>query len=219
MPSKILVVDDDSDIVRTLCAYLDESGYDVATARDGVQALQQFQAESPDLVLLDVMMPELDGLEVTRTLRQTSNAPIILLTARVEETDKLVGLELGADDYITKPFSPREVLARIKAVLRRSNAVGAVKQSDLLGQAGSVHVGDVVLGISSSGVHSNGFSLVRKVVERAGLDYNAPSPFLTMDGQQLSLGEALLTPTRIYVRLLMPLIRQKLLKVLYRVRV
>ena len=97
-------------------------------------------------------------------------------------------------------------------------SVGAVKQADLLGQTGSVHVGDVVLGISSSGVHSNGFSLVRKVVERAGLDYNAPSPFLTMDGQQLSLGEALLTPTRIYVRLLMPLIRQKLLKVRLRDR-
>lgn len=117
---KILVVDDDVDIVRTLRAYLEESSYVVVTADDGVEALQIFETERPALVLLDVMMPQIDGLEVTRTIRQKSETPIIMLTARVDETDKVIGLELGADDYITKPFSPREVLARIKAVLRRS---------------------------------------------------------------------------------------------------
>ena len=117
---KILVVDDDVDIVRTLRAYLEESSYVVVTAHNGAEALQAFKTEKPDLILLDVMMPQIDGLEVTRTIRQESDAPIIMLTARIDETDKVIGLELGADDYITKPFSPREVLARIKAVLRRS---------------------------------------------------------------------------------------------------
>ncbi|MFC1935476.1 response regulator transcription factor [Chloroflexota bacterium] len=119
MPNRILVVDDDRQIVQTVTAYLERSGFDVIAAHDGHAALTAFRRGKPDLVVLDLMLPGLDGLDVARTLRHESDIPIIMLTARVEETDKLVGLELGADDYVTKPFSPRELVARIRAVLRR----------------------------------------------------------------------------------------------------
>ena len=120
MPERILVADDDREIVRTVRAYLEESGYEVTSAHDGKTALDSFHNERPDLVVLDIMMPEMNGLDVAKALRRESDAPIIMLTARVDEADRLVGLELGADDYITKPFSPREVVARVKAVLRRT---------------------------------------------------------------------------------------------------
>ncbi|MCL4458477.1 MAG: response regulator transcription factor [Chloroflexi bacterium] len=119
---KILVVDDEAKIVSLVRAYLERDGYRAVTARDGQTALQLARRERPDLVVLDLMLPEIDGLEVCRTLRRESNIPIIMLTARDEETDKLIGLELGADDYITKPFSPRELVARVRAVLRRTTA-------------------------------------------------------------------------------------------------
>lgn len=119
---KILVVDDEARIVEIVKAYLEKDGYQVASAGDGKRALELFQRDKPDLIILDLMLPEIDGLEVCRQVRRTSNIPIIMLTARVEDTDKLIGLELGADDYITKPFSPREVVARVKAVLRRVTA-------------------------------------------------------------------------------------------------
>ena len=120
MPERILVADDDREIVRTVRAYLEESGYEVTSAHDGKTALDSFHNERPDLVVLDIMMPEMNGLDVAKALRRESDVPIIMLTARVDEADRLVGLELGADDYITKPFSPREVVARVKAVLRRT---------------------------------------------------------------------------------------------------
>jgi DNA-binding response OmpR family regulator len=116
----ILVVDDEKHIVNLLRAYLEEAGFRVVTAPDGRQALFAARHEKPDLVILDLMMPEMDGWEFTRRFRQNSSAPIIMLTARVEDLDKILGLELGADDYVTKPFSPREVVARVRAVLRRS---------------------------------------------------------------------------------------------------
>lgn len=119
MPKKILLVDDEPDILEICRDYLKASGYDVVTAKDGVQGLSAFRRERPDLTVLDLMMPEMDGLDVCRAIRRESNVPIIMLTARVEETDKLIGLELGADDYMTKPFSPRELVARVKVVLRR----------------------------------------------------------------------------------------------------
>jgi two-component system alkaline phosphatase synthesis response regulator PhoP len=119
MPKKILLVDDEPEILEICRDYLQASGFDVVTAKDGAQGLSAARREKPDLVVLDLMLPEMDGLDVCRTIRRESNMPIIMLTARVEETDKLVGLELGADDYMTKPFSPRELVARIKAVLRR----------------------------------------------------------------------------------------------------
>jgi two-component system, OmpR family, response regulator VicR len=119
----ILVVDDEPNILEVVSAYLRRELYNVVTATDGEAALKQFAETRPDLIVLDVMLPRLDGLEVCRRVRATSNTPIIMLTARSDEMDKLVGLGIGADDYLTKPFSPRELVARIKAVLRRSLAV------------------------------------------------------------------------------------------------
>jgi len=116
---KVLVVDDEVKLVRLIKAYLEEAGFEVVTAYDGDQALQQFEREAPDLIVLDLMLPQIDGLEVARRVRRRSDVPLIMLTARVEETDRVVGLELGADDYVTKPFSPRELVARVRAVLRR----------------------------------------------------------------------------------------------------
>lgn len=119
MPKRILLVDDEPEILEICRDYLKASGYDVVTAKDGVQGLAAFRRERPDLIVLDLMLPEMDGLDVCRAIRRESNVPIIMLTARVEETDKLVGLEIGADDYMTKPFSPRELVARVRVVLRR----------------------------------------------------------------------------------------------------
>ena len=115
----ILVVDDEPKIVKTVRAYLENAGFRVATADEGQMALTVFRHEKPALVILDLGLPKLDGLDVARTLRRESNVPIIMLTARVDEADKLIGLELGADDYVAKPFSPRELVARVRAVLRR----------------------------------------------------------------------------------------------------
>ena len=115
----ILVVDDEPKITRLVRDYLERAGYGVHVASDGSSALSQARAEKPDMVILDLGLPHMDGLDVTRELRKMSNVPIIMLTARSEESDKLIGLELGADDYMTKPFSPRELVARVKALLRR----------------------------------------------------------------------------------------------------
>ena len=116
----ILVVDDEPKLVKVVRDYLEYDGYRVVSAGDGREALERFREARPDLVVLDLMLPELDGLEVCRRLRRDSDIPIIMLTARAEEVDELVGLELGADDYVTKPFSPRALLARIRSVLRRA---------------------------------------------------------------------------------------------------
>ena len=116
----VLVVDDDPNVVELARLYLEREGYRVLTALDGADGLASAREERPDIVVLDVMLPRLNGLDVCRALREESQIPIIMLTARVEEEDRLTGLELGADDYITKPFSPRELAARVRAVLRRS---------------------------------------------------------------------------------------------------
>jgi len=118
----ILVVDDEPKIVQLARDYLEHAGFAVVTAVDGRAALDLIGAAAPDLVVLDLGLPEIDGLEVTRRLRREGEIPIVMLTARDDELDKLLGLELGADDYLTKPFSPRELVARVKAVLRRSDA-------------------------------------------------------------------------------------------------
>jgi len=120
MSSTILVVDDEKNIVQLARLYLDKEGYRVEAAYDGAQALEKAKSVRPDLIVLDIMMPELDGLAVCQELRKTSNVPIIILTARGDDVDRVVGLELGADDYVTKPFNPRELVARVKAVLRRA---------------------------------------------------------------------------------------------------
>ncbi len=118
--AKILVVDDDLNICELLKLYLESDGYTVVTANDGAAAVDTFQNKSPDLVLLDVMLPKMDGWQVCREIRKTSSVPIIMLTAKGETFDKVLGLELGADDYVVKPFDAKEVMARIKAVLRRT---------------------------------------------------------------------------------------------------
>jgi DNA-binding response OmpR family regulator len=120
MPQTVLVVDDEPRIAAIAADYLRHAGYSVLTAGDGTEALALARAKRPDLVVLDLGLPRLGGLEVARTLRAETAVPIVMLTARVEESDRLLGLELGADDYITKPFSPRELVARVKAVLRRT---------------------------------------------------------------------------------------------------
>ena len=119
MPHSVLVVDDEPTLRETLAEALAADGLRVVTAADGREALERFRAEPPDLVLLDLMLPELSGMEVCRILRRESSVPILMLTARDSEIDKVVGLELGADDYVTKPFSLRELLARVRAQLRR----------------------------------------------------------------------------------------------------
>ncbi|MCI0843888.1 MAG: response regulator transcription factor [Chloroflexi bacterium] len=118
--SKILVVDDDPNVVKLVQLYLERDGHEVLTANDGVAGLEMAREELPDLIVLDLMMPRMDGMEVCRTIRAESSVPVIMLTAMVEEDDRLAGLDLGADDYVTKPFSPRELAARVRAVLRRT---------------------------------------------------------------------------------------------------
>ena len=117
---KILVVDDEKPISDIIKFNMAKEGYEVLTAFDGKEALAIFEAESPDILILDLMLPEIDGLEVARTIRKTSNVPIIVLSAKDTEFDKVIGLEIGADDYVTKPFSNRELQARVKALLRRT---------------------------------------------------------------------------------------------------
>jgi DNA-binding response OmpR family regulator len=134
---KILVVDDEAKIVRLVRSYLEQAGYTVVEANDGQTALIQARREKPDLVVLDLGLPGIDGIEVTRILRRERETPIIMLTARVEDTDRIVGLELGADDYVTKPFNPRELLARVRAVLRRTG--GGTAAPEML------RAGDLVL--------------------------------------------------------------------------
>lgn len=117
--TKILIIDDEPSIVNLVSAYLTPEGFDVYTASDGVTGLKAVKAYKPDLIVLDLMLPGMDGIELLTRLRRESDVYVILLTARTEETDKIVGLSVGADDYVTKPFSPRELVARIKAALRR----------------------------------------------------------------------------------------------------
>ena len=134
---KILVVDDEPKIIQLTQDYLENAGFSVMSAGDGDRALAVIHGEQPDLVILDLGLPGMDGLDVCRSIRKTSNLPIIMLTARDEEADKLVGLELGADDYITKPFSPKELVARVRSVLRRSELAQELREV--------IHVGDVTL--------------------------------------------------------------------------
>ncbi|HEV8470700.1 MAG TPA: response regulator transcription factor [Candidatus Limnocylindria bacterium] len=143
----ILVVDDEPKIVQLARDYLEHAGFAVVTAHDGRAALASARGQRPDLVVLDLGLPEIDGLDVARTLRAESNVPIVMLTGRSEESDKLVGLELGADDYVTKPFSPKELVARVRAVLRR------LERPKLSGEV--IQVGDVRLDVPRMRVTSS----------------------------------------------------------------
>ncbi|MGE5272610.1 MAG: response regulator transcription factor [Verrucomicrobiota bacterium] len=117
----VLVVEDESSIASFVALYLKNAGYAVRTAATGNEALAQFQAQPPGLIVLDLMLPDIDGIEVCRRIRKTSDVPILMLTARDEDVDKIIGLEVGADDYLTKPFNPRELVARVKSILRRAS--------------------------------------------------------------------------------------------------
>jgi DNA-binding response OmpR family regulator len=134
--AKILIIEDEPQIVRTLRLYLEQAGFTTAAIYDGREAIPAFRQEKPDLILLDLNLPGQDGIDVCRALRHESAVPIIMVTARSEETDRLIGLELGADDYVVKPFSPREVVARVRAVLRRVSGglvdVDVVRVGELL---------------------------------------------------------------------------------------
>jgi two-component system, OmpR family, alkaline phosphatase synthesis response regulator PhoP len=128
----ILVVDDEFKIVQIARDYLEHAGFSVLTAGDGKSALAAARSAKPDMVILDLGLPEMDGLDVARALRKDSDVPIIMLTARGEETDKLVGLELGADDYVTKPFSPKELVARVRTLLRRVDAARSNASAEII---------------------------------------------------------------------------------------
>ncbi|MDH5607714.1 MAG: response regulator, partial [Anaerolineae bacterium] len=121
--AKILIIEDETELVKVLRSYLEKAGYEVISSFQGDSGLTTWENTRPDLVILDLNLPGMDGLDVARAIRRQADTPLIMVTARVEETDRLIGLELGADDYISKPYSPREVVARVKAVLRRSGAI------------------------------------------------------------------------------------------------
>ncbi len=130
MSSKILVVDDEQSIMNIIAFNLKKEGYNVVCAEDGEMAIKVFEEEKPDLILLDIMMPKIDGYGVCRRIRDKSDVPIIMLTARADEVDKVLGLEIGADDYVTKPFSNRELMARVKANLRRKISIKQEEQPE-----------------------------------------------------------------------------------------
>lgn len=142
---KILVVDDEKPISDIIKFNLKKEGYDVYTAYDGKEALQKVEEVNPDLILLDLMLPKIDGLEVAREVRKTHNMPIIMVTAKDAEIDKVLGLEMGADDYVTKPFSNRELVARVKANLRRQSATMAEAQAAEESKNNDIAIGDLVI--------------------------------------------------------------------------
>ncbi|MBE6964945.1 MAG: response regulator transcription factor [Ruminococcaceae bacterium] len=157
MDKKILVVEDEKAIADILDFNLKKEGYTVVCAYDGEDGLSHALEDKPDLILLDVMLPKLDGFEVCKAVRKTSNVPIIMLTAREEEVDKILGLELGADDYITKPFSMRELMARIKANVRRSSVSPAGTEDT--GDENRLVFGNIVINLKSLDVKKNGEKL------------------------------------------------------------
>src|SRR5574341_1002163 len=156
MAAKILIVEDEQKIARLVRLYLEEAGYSASVITDGSLAVPAFRHERPDLVIRDLNLPGMDGLDVCRALRRESNVPVIMLTARTEEADRLIGLELGADDYVTKPFSPREIVARVRAVLRRTQgdlpAAETIRAGDLLIEPASrrVRIGEHELTLTVS---------------------------------------------------------------------
>jgi len=173
MKKTILVVDDEPKITRLAQDYLEKSGFAVLTSGDGQQALAIIRQERPDLIVLDLMLPGLDGLDVCRAIRRESDVPIIMLTARAEEADQLIGLELGADDYITKPFSPRALVARVRALLRRA-------QGNLL-QEETLKAGDLVLDLRRKQL-----SLKGKIIHLTRSEFLLLETLVKHPGQPLS---------------------------------
>jgi DNA-binding response OmpR family regulator len=156
----VLVVEDDANLLDVLRYNMTREGYRVVTAQDGEEALAAARAEKPDLLILDIMLPRIDGLEVCRILRKEMSVPILMLTAKADEIDKVVGLEVGADDYVTKPFSLRELLARVKAMLRRSEMQTTQATGDLEASQGVIKVGDLVIDLDRHVVTLNEATVV-----------------------------------------------------------
>ncbi len=168
----ILVVDDEANIRDLARLYLEREGFQVITASSGQQAIDQVKYDQPDLMVLDLMLPQIDGWEVCRRVRATSNLPIIMLTARSDDVDKIVGLELGADDYLTKPFNPRELVARVKAVLRRASAAPMVVD-DRVRKLGNVTINparhEVTVNDRSVTLRSREFDLLLTLMDHVNL--------------------------------------------------
>ncbi len=179
---RILVVEDEANIANLARAYLEREGFAVRTAADGRAALQQARATQPDLIVLDLMLPGMDGLEVCRRLRQESDVYIIMLTAKTEESDRVVGLELGADDYLTKPFSPRELVARVKAVLRRSrDGEGIMPRSE----SGAIVAGPLTIDLARRRVTKGDASIDLTTLEFDLLRVLAGEPGIVFSRAQL----------------------------------
>ena len=178
MDHTILVVDDEKQIVKVVKMYLEQAGYRVATAYDGQSALTVFRHTQPDLVVLDLSLPEIDGLDVCRAIRREAKTPVIMLTARAEEADKLIGLELGADDYIVKPFSPREVVARVRTVLRR--VAGEVALPNLL------RAGELLIDLDSHTAQRG-----KQLVELTPSEFNLLTTLMQNRGRALTRSQLL----------------------------
>ena len=163
--TRILIVEDEDSVLDPLELLLSKEGFTIETARDGREALEKFAKTNPDLILLDLMLPEVSGTEVCRQIRAKSQVPIIMLTAKDTEVDKVVGLELGADDYVVKPYSKAELVARIKAVLRRNNADAFVNQG------GSISAGPVVIDVERHQVSINGENIALPLKEFELLEF------------------------------------------------
>jgi two-component system alkaline phosphatase synthesis response regulator PhoP len=174
----ILVVDDEARIAQICRDYLERAGYEVMTAATGEDAVALARAKQPDLVVLDLGLPKMDGLEVTRTIRRQSNVPIIMLTARVDEGDKLAGLEMGADDYITKPFSPRELVARVRAVFRRTE-LGAARGD-------AIRAGGITLDVPRMQAH-----IGKRIVELTATEFELLAALMRQPGRIFTRGQLL----------------------------
>lgn len=175
---KVLLVEDDQSLAEVVTYNLRKEGYEVVTADDGVHGLETARREKPDLVLLDIMLPEMDGLELSRLLRKESNVPIIMLTAKVTETDKIVGLEVGADDYVTKPFSVKELLARVRAALRRAGMAQTASGA-------FIQIGDLQIDIARRQVMLAGKSIELTSKEFALLAYLAQNRRVVLSREQI----------------------------------
>jgi two-component system, OmpR family, response regulator len=169
--SKVLLVEDDQTLLEVLRYNLAEEGYDVLTASNGAEGLETARSRRPDLVILDVMLPKLDGYEVCRILRQEMTVPIMMLTAKTEETDRVVGLEVGADDYVTKPFSMRELMARVRAMLRRADMMKRERVSGSGATAPGFSAGDLEIDTARHKVSVSGVAVELSRMEFALLEF------------------------------------------------
>ena len=182
MATKVLVVDDEESLLKLVRGYLEREGFEVHTAQDGETALALARGLQPDLVVLDLMLPGLDGVEVCRRLRQFSDAYVVMLTARSEEIDKIVGLSVGADDYLTKPFSPRELVARVKAMLRRPRGPAASAPDEVLPP---LRFGDLSLDLAGHRVLKSGEEVTLTPLEYKLLTTLASAPGRVFTREQL----------------------------------